>query len=348
VGLIVYELVTGERAYGGDSVVSVLFKIVHEPPDLKLIPAGPRWGPLRAVVTQALAKRPSDRHPDARSMAIDLQAAIVHLGGTVEIGAPSDLALMPRVSARTTIIREAPTRRTDSPPEPLTLEPLPSEDRASPFASRAALWIAGALLLLALGLTAGGLYWLTRPEPPAASPSPVTQVKPLVAMAPAPASVAPAVHPSPILGSPNAPRASATGSPPPLEAGSSVATSLPTSVAPPAIGLRPEPVSDAAVTHGTAPAETRLARANGFMERGRYAQALEEARAVLRTDPSNAEARDLAADAEAAILIEDSLKKARAALKEGRKDDALEYIRRGLTANPNEGRLLALFREATQ
>ena len=84
------------------------------------------------------------------------------------------------------------------------------------------------------------------------------------------------------------------------------------------------------------------------MERGRYAQALEEARAVLRTDPSNAEARDLAADAEAAILIEDSLKKARAALKEGRKDDALEYIRRGLTANPNEGRLLALFREATQ
>jgi regulator of protease activity HflC (stomatin/prohibitin superfamily) len=75
---------------------------------------------------------------------------------------------------------------------------------------------------------------------------------------------------------------------------------------------------------------------------------LEEARTVLRTHPSNAEARDLAGDAEAAILIEDSLKKARAALNEGRKDDALEHIRRGLTANPSEGRLLTLFREATQ
>ena len=32
----------------------------------------------------------------------------------------------------------------------------------------------------------------------------------------------------------------------------------------------------------------------------------------------------------------------------GQKDEAIEHIRRGLTANPSEGRLLALFREATQ
>ena len=42
-GLILYELVTGERAYGGDSVVAVVYKIAHEDPDLSLLPRGAEW-----------------------------------------------------------------------------------------------------------------------------------------------------------------------------------------------------------------------------------------------------------------------------------------------------------------
>jgi hypothetical protein len=84
------------------------------------------------------------------------------------------------------------------------------------------------------------------------------------------------------------------------------------------------------------------------MEKGRYAQALAEARAVLEKEPMNAEAKALAGDAEAAIVIEDCVKKARAALKAGDKDGALLEIKRGLAVNASEGRLLGLFREATQ
>jgi tetratricopeptide (TPR) repeat protein len=84
------------------------------------------------------------------------------------------------------------------------------------------------------------------------------------------------------------------------------------------------------------------------MEKGSYAQALAEARAILSRDPNNADARALAGDAEAAILIEDSVKRAKAALKAGDRDLAMEAIRKGLAVNPNEGRLLALHREATQ
>jgi tetratricopeptide (TPR) repeat protein len=84
------------------------------------------------------------------------------------------------------------------------------------------------------------------------------------------------------------------------------------------------------------------------MEKGSYAQALAEARAILSRDPNNADARALAGDAEAAILIEDSVKRAKAALKAGDRDLAMEAIRKGLAVNPSEGRLLALHREATQ
>jgi hypothetical protein len=95
-------------------------------------------------------------------------------------------------------------------------------------------------------------------------------------------------------------------------------------------------------------AEARLERANDHMEKGRYAQALAEARAVLQREPGNAAAKELAQDAEASILIEEAIRKARAALKSGDRDLALVEIRRGLAVNPSEGRLLALFKEATQ
>ncbi len=338
VGLIVYELVTGERAYGGDSVVSVLFKIVHEPANLKLIPSGPQWEPLRDVVTRALAKRPADRHPDARSMAADLQDALLRLGGSVDVAAPSDLALMPRAAVRTRMLREAPTRRADPAPESLTLEPLPSASASGATSSGPALWIAGTLLVLAFALTGGGLYWLTRPEPPTPTVTPGTVMK-----TDRPVTTAASAFPQPST-------ASQLPTPQPAPTPVPVAAASPRPTTPPLAGTRPDlaPATTPVPVVESGSLEARLVRANDLMERGRYAQALEEARTVLRTHPSNAEARDLAGDAEAAILIEDSLKKARAALKEGRKDDALEDIRRGLTANPSEGRLLALFREATQ
>ena len=67
-GLILYELVTGEKAYKGDTVVALLYKIAHEPADLGLIPRGPPWERLRQVLARALDHDRDRRYADARAM----------------------------------------------------------------------------------------------------------------------------------------------------------------------------------------------------------------------------------------------------------------------------------------
>jgi len=69
---------------------------------------------------------------------------------------------------------------------------------------------------------------------------------------------------------------------------------------------------------------------------------------VMRREPGNDEARTIAEEAEAALVIEDALKKARDALRKGDKDAAIEHLKQGLAVNSNERRLLELWREATQ
>ena len=105
-GLILYELVTGEKAFQADSLVSIMYKILHEAPDLGLIPDGRQWERLRAVLTRALAREASDRYPDARAMSAELGQALSDLGGTLDWSAPADQALL--VRPRPTL-RSAPT-----------------------------------------------------------------------------------------------------------------------------------------------------------------------------------------------------------------------------------------------
>jgi hypothetical protein len=75
---------------------------------------------------------------------------------------------------------------------------------------------------------------------------------------------------------------------------------------------------------------------------------LNEAKSVQREDPGNQEAQVIAEEAEAAIVIEECIKRARAALDAGDNDLAITEIKKGFAINPNEGRLMALWREATQ
>jgi tetratricopeptide (TPR) repeat protein len=100
----------------------------------------------------------------------------------------------------------------------------------------------------------------------------------------------------------------------------------------------PRPGADAA----------RLEKANDLFDRGRYAAALAEAKAVLRRSPGNAEARSLVEDAEVALVVEGRIKKAREALRRGDRDTALQEARAGLAVAPSDARLLELFKEATR
>src|SRR5439155_230185 len=95
-GLILYELVTGEKAYQGDSVVALVYKIAHEDADLSLLPRGEKWGRLRAVVTRALARDPQARYQDARGMQDELARALEDLGGEADWTSASDRGLLAR------------------------------------------------------------------------------------------------------------------------------------------------------------------------------------------------------------------------------------------------------------
>ena len=79
--LILYELVTGEKAFQADEVAALLYKIAHESPNLSLLPRSAEWEGLHHVLEKALARDPQQRYPDAGSMIADLEKALVTLGG---------------------------------------------------------------------------------------------------------------------------------------------------------------------------------------------------------------------------------------------------------------------------
>jgi Tfp pilus assembly protein PilF len=94
--------------------------------------------------------------------------------------------------------------------------------------------------------------------------------------------------------------------------------------------------------------EARLLRAEEFFQRGRWAEALVEARALLASDPRNARAAALAQRAEEEQVIEGCVQNARAALKQGDRERAEQEVRRGFVIRKSDPRLLAMFREVMQ
>ena len=159
-GCVLYEMLTGTRASGGETPLSIAYKHVEEEPEppSSLNPAVPPE--LEAVVEKAMAKDPDDRYGSAAEMARDLGEA-----------APT-APLEPTAAV-------AQVERTDvlpvSPQGPTSTEPLPSMvtrdvgRRWWPFAA-----VAGALAALALALA----LTLGRENPlPTASPSSTPSVE---------------------------------------------------------------------------------------------------------------------------------------------------------------------------
>jgi serine/threonine-protein kinase len=316
-GLILYELVTGEKAYKGDSVVALLFKIAHEPADLGLIPRGPSWEGLRRVLACALDHDRDRRYPDARAMSGELAAALLELGGGADWATASNWGMVSRATPLSGSAESAAPPAASLP----AMEPAGASSVAAAADQHRVLLAAGALALGAAVLLALALFALRGRS----TPGPVSGPALSAAAAPSP--------PAGALPTPGPTLPSAT---PPSSRPSAVAPALPSQ--PP---VEPPP-------RAPAPAGASADKAGALLEQGRYAAALGEARAVLQRDPANAEARTVAEEAEAALVIEGALRKAREALKRGDKEAALEQLKVGLAVNSNERRLLELWRQATQ
>lgn len=72
-GMTLYETVTRQPAFDGDSTEEILLKVLNDEParPRSLVPALPR--DLETIILRATAKRPNDRYPDAAALADDLE-----------------------------------------------------------------------------------------------------------------------------------------------------------------------------------------------------------------------------------------------------------------------------------
>jgi len=98
-GVILYEMLAGERPFRGEGPTQTLYRIVNEDPapldPAALGPAGERLGP---IVSRALAKDPDSRYPGATALADDLQAILDDLQRTA--GTDARAGLRSAVAAR--------------------------------------------------------------------------------------------------------------------------------------------------------------------------------------------------------------------------------------------------------
>jgi hypothetical protein len=77
VGVILYELLAGERPFRGEGATQVLYKIVNEePPPVDLTALGDFAPRLQEILSRALAKDPDARYPGAAALGAGLAAVL--------------------------------------------------------------------------------------------------------------------------------------------------------------------------------------------------------------------------------------------------------------------------------
>ena len=146
-GVILYELLTGMRAFAADSLTAVMYRIVNEdpPPLMQVDPSLPAW--LQRVVARATAKDPGLRYPDASAMLADLAAR-----GEASLSAPSSPPTV--MLAQEEVKEEAPGTVLRPPSAPL---PVPEGTPLSPAPSRKKAYLIAAVTSVSVLLVVGGV-----------------------------------------------------------------------------------------------------------------------------------------------------------------------------------------------
>ena len=167
-GVILYELLTGEKPFGGQNITTVIYKIINENPipprelDAAIHPG------LSHITSKALAKNPDERYQACRELAEDLKnfknlPGITSPSATVIFKAPQYPAAPPDPIER----RPAVTRQRPEPPAARDAEPAPARPlsvqvippaQPQPRETSLATWVALIILLLG-GLGAGYYYY---------------------------------------------------------------------------------------------------------------------------------------------------------------------------------------------
>ncbi|MGD8935879.1 MAG: SUMF1/EgtB/PvdO family nonheme iron enzyme [Thiogranum sp.] len=175
-GILLYELLTGVKAFTGTDISSIIHKVVHTelPPASKQCPDLPEA--IDAVLARALAKNPEQRFATAGEFARAIRAAALHEKetGTTDYGAgipdpATQTAVVPAETTRATEIRpdtlqgldtasgivsnESPTL--DSAPPAAVGTPKPGKPQASSRSwSKKPVWIGTGVAVLVVAVLA--------------------------------------------------------------------------------------------------------------------------------------------------------------------------------------------------
>jgi serine/threonine-protein kinase len=101
-GVILYEMLTGEKPFVGQNVTTIIYKIVNEDPitprdlDVTVHPG------LSAIVTKALAKAPDDRYQTGADLVRDLEN--YKLAGPVRSGSTAAISPVPAPPEKTVVL----------------------------------------------------------------------------------------------------------------------------------------------------------------------------------------------------------------------------------------------------
>ena len=166
-GVILYELVTGEKPFGGQNITTVIYKIINENPiPPRELDATIHMG-LSYVISKVLAKNPEERYQTCRELADDLKN-YKSLGGamapsaTVVVKVPPPIQVAPE-PAPTTAPRPAapppvvPSMPAEQPPvRQVSVQVIPPA-KSQPQGSSPWGWVL--LTLLIVGALGGGGYY---------------------------------------------------------------------------------------------------------------------------------------------------------------------------------------------
>jgi eukaryotic-like serine/threonine-protein kinase len=151
-GVILYQLLTGEKPFTGESTTTIMYKVLREEPvppsqlNLSLSPA------LDAVMKKALAKNPAERFQSGHEFAQALQAAVAAAPQSVPVPAPAPAAAVPVINMGP--LQDPPAAV--SKPSASVSVPAPSRSRQVP----AGAWAVGGAALVAV---AAGAYVFLAP-----------------------------------------------------------------------------------------------------------------------------------------------------------------------------------------
>lgn len=120
-GVIFYQLLTGERPFGGGSIMAVMHNVLSSepPPPTRLNPALPPQ--CDAIVRKALAKKAEDRYQNAAAFAQELKALLQQAGSATAVvaAAPQRAAVPPAATPA------PPAQAAEPAPPPVPRELLP-------------------------------------------------------------------------------------------------------------------------------------------------------------------------------------------------------------------------------